>query len=284
MSLQSGLLEAARKWVRPGWRAGLLTGVLYGALRLLAPRRRMALSNMAIAFPGSTPAWRKKNLSRVYRHFAASLTEYLVVQNAPALVDGWFVASSGLEWLSGQASVGKGAVLLMAHFGSWELMAAWLGRRGFDLYGVIQEPEDIDLAELIEKYRRNIGGKPIPKRSMLTEPVRRLREGAMVVLAGDLHWGGNGALSLSFFGKECGTAGGPASFAIMAGVPLVPVAATRLGPFKYRIDIGPPIEQPPEGSRETRVVAMTREANRWIEGLIRKAPEQWLWMHRRWRD
>jgi KDO2-lipid IV(A) lauroyltransferase len=212
------------------------------------------------------------------------LAEYLVVQNDPAQVDDWFVASSGLEWLQKQASIGKGAVILMVHFGSWELMSAWLGRRGFPLYAVIQEPDDGDLAKLIEKYRRNIGGKPIPKRSMLTEPVKRLREGAMVVLAGDQNWRGKGALRLPFFGKECGTAGGPAAFSIMAEVPLLPVAVTRLGPFKYRIDIGPPIVQPLEGSREAKVMAMTREANSWIEELIRKAPEQWLWMHRRWRD
>jgi KDO2-lipid IV(A) lauroyltransferase len=284
MSLQSGTLEAVRNWVRPGWRANLLTAVLRVALWVIAPRGKVALQNMEIAFPGSTPSWRRKNLSRVYHHFAASLAEYLVVQNDPAQVDDWFVASSGLEWLQKQASIGKGAVILMVHFGSWELMSAWLGRRGFPLYAVIQEPDDGDLAKLIEKYRRNIGGKPIPKRSMLTEPVKRLREGAMVVLAGDQNWRGKGALRLPFFGKECGTAGGPAAFSIMAEVPLLPVAVTRLGPFKYRIDIGPPIVQPLEGSREAKVMAMTREANSWIEELIRKAPEQWLWMHRRWRD
>ncbi|HPA58951.1 MAG TPA: lysophospholipid acyltransferase family protein [Synergistales bacterium] len=284
MSLQAHALEAVRKWIRPGWRADLVSGVLYGSLRVVAPRREVALRNMEIAFPESSPSWRRENLSRVYRHFAASLAEYLVVQNAPSLVDEWFIQSYGLEWLQKQASRGKGAVILMAHFGSWELMAAWLARRGFPIYGIIKDPDDRDLAELIEKYRRNIGGRPISKQFTLKEPVRRLRDGGMVVIAGDQNWGGNGALRIPFFGKECKTPGGPAAFAIMAEVPLIPVAATRLGSFRYRIDIGPPIDEPCVGTREEKMLTMTREASLWTERVIRKAPEQWLWMHRRWRD
>ena len=284
MSLQAHALEAVRKWIRPGWRAALASGVLYGLLRVVAPRRKVALGNMEIAFPKSSPSWRRENLSRVYRHFAASLAEYLVVQNDPSLVDKWFIDSSGLEWLREQASEGRGAVILMAHFGSWELMAAWLARRGFPIYGIIKDPDDRDLAELIEKYRRNIGGRPISKQSALKEPVRRLREGGMVVIAGDQNWGGKGALRIPFFGKDCQTAGGPAAFAIMAEVPLIPVAATRLGSFRYRIDIGPPIDEPGDGTREEKMLIMTREASLWTERMIRKAPEQGLWMHRRWRD
>ncbi len=284
MSLQARVLDGIRKWIRPGWRASLVSGSVYAILCVIRPRRSVAIANMETAFPDSTPAWRRKNLSRVYRHFASILAEYLAVQNDPSIVLKWFVECEGKEYLDRQISAGKGAVLLMSHFGNWELMAAWLVQNGFPVYGVIQNPSDPGLAELIDRYRKNIGGKPIPKRFMLREPVKRLKEGKMVVVAGDQNWGGRGALRIPFFGKECGTASGPASFAILADVPLVPVAAFRLGSFSYRMEIGPPINEPPSGTREEKVLEMTSAANRWTESIIKKAPEQWLWMHRRWRN
>ncbi|MDO9508562.1 MAG: lysophospholipid acyltransferase family protein [Thermovirgaceae bacterium] len=284
MSLQARVLDGIRKWIRPGWRASFVTGSVYALLRIVRPRRSVALANMEIAFPGSTSGWRRETLSRVYRHFASILAEYLVVQNDPSMVLEWFTGCEGKDHLDRQLSEGKGAVLLMSHFGNWELMAAWLVQNGFPIYGVIQNPSDPGLAELIDRYRKNIGGEPIPKQFMLREPVKRLKEGKMVVVAGDQSWGGRGALRIPFFGKECGTAGGPAGFSLLAGVPLIPVAAFRLGPFSYRIEIGPPIDEPALGTREDKVLEMTIAANRWTESIIKRAPEQWLWMHRRWRD
>lgn len=284
MSLQAGLLDGIRKWIRPGWRASFVTGFVYSLLRIIRPRESVALANMEVAFPDSDPAWRRKNLSKVYLHFSSILSEYLVAQNEPAKVLDWFIECRGKDYLDRQLLSRKGAVLLMSHFGNWELMAAWLVQNGFPVYGVIQNPSDTGLAELIDRYRKNIGGKPIPKRFMLREPVKRLREGNMVVVAGDQNWGGRGALRIPFFGKDCGTAGGPAGFALIAEVPLVPVAAFRLAPFRYRMEIGPPIEEPSYGTREEKVLEMTIAANQWTESIIKRAPEQWLWMHRRWRD
>lgn len=239
---------------------------------------------MEVAFPNSDSAWRRRILSEVYLHFASILSEYLAVQNAPAQVLEWFVGCEGKEYLDRQVSSCKGAVLLMSHFGNWELMAAWLAQNGFPVYGIIRNPSNQGLAELIDGYRKNIGGKPIPKQFMLREPVKRLKEGKMVVMAGDQNWAGRGALRVPFFGKECGTASGPAGFALLADVPLIPVAAFRLGSFSYRMEIGPPIGEPSRGTREEKVLKMTIAANRWTENIIKRAPEQWLWMHRRWRD
>ena len=261
-----------------------MTGCVYALLKMIRPRAGVALANMELAFPDSDPAWRRSTLSKVYLHFSSILSEYLVVQNDPAQVLKWFIGCEGKEYLDSQISSRKGAVLLMSHFGNWELMAAWLAQNGFPVYGVIQNPGDPGLAELIDRYRKNIGGKPIPKQFMLREPVKRLKEGKMVVVAGDQNWGGRGALRIPFFGKVCGTASGPAGFALLAEVPLIPVVAFRLGPFCYRMEIGPPIGEPPVGTREEKVLKMTIAANQWTESIIKKAPEQWLWMHRRWRD
>lgn len=284
MSLQAELLDCIRRWIRPGWRASFATAFVYALLRVIRPRRSVALDNMEIAFPESSESWRRDNLSRVYLHFASILSEYLVVQNDPSRVIEWFEECEGKHYLDRQIAEGRGAVLLMSHFGNWELMAAWLAKKGYPVYGVIQTPSDPGLAELIDRYRKNIGGTPIPKQFMLLEPVKRLREGKMVVMAGDQYWRGRGALRIPFFGKECGTAGGPAGFSLVAGVPLIPVVAFRLGSFRYRLEIGPPIEEPTCATRSEKVLEMSLAANRWTESIIKKAPEQWLWMHRRWRD
>ena len=283
MSWKVCVLEGFRKSIRPGWRAKLSAGFIYSVLSAVRPRKQVALDNLKTAFPQSGEAWRNDMLKKIYSHFSWITVEYLAAQNDLNKVDDWFVECEGKEHLDELLAQGRGAVLLMAHLGNWELMGAWLVRQGYPVYAVVRDPDEPDLAALTVQYRENIGVHPIPKEGILKEPVRQLKKGNMVVVAGDQNWGRHG-LQVPFFDKVCGTAGGPAAFGLLSGTPVVPVAAIRKGPFRYAMKILPPLEVPPEGKRDEKVLAMTTEANRVIEDLIRQTPEQWLWMHRRWRD
>lgn len=266
----------------PGPRADVTAWVLSMLLKTIGPRKDVALQNMAIAFPDWDLSTRKRVLSKTYEHFVWILVEYLAGQNAPSSVLDWFVGTNGREWLDRAMEEKTGAVLLFGHFGNWELLAGWLSFSGYPLDAMVREHDDPDLRELVNAYRKNMGMGSIPKDSM-REPVKRLKRGRFVGVAGDQNWGRMG-IDAPFFGHNCSTAPGPAAYALLSGAPLIPIAAYRLGPFRYRFEAQEPIRVPDGGSKDAKIRQMTLEANRALEKMIRRAPEQWLWMHRRWRN
>ncbi len=282
LTWQCGLLEGLRRFLAPGPRARFTASVLSGLLRVYGPRKEVALTNMAITFPEWDIAERKKLLRRVYRHFAWILVEYLATLNDPASVLEWFVETEGKKLLDEAAESKKGAVLLFGHFGNWELLGGWLAFSGYPIDAMVREPENPELRDLLESYRSRMGMGTIGKDSS-REPIKRLKHGRFVGIAGDQHWGKMG-IDVPFFGRDCSTAPGPAAYALLSGAPMIPIVAYRLAPFRYRFEAQEPIGVPEEGSREEKIRRMTIEANIALERMIRRAPEQWLWMHRRWRD
>jgi KDO2-lipid IV(A) lauroyltransferase len=237
---------------------------------------------MALAFPEWTPSKRKKTLRGVYRHYAWILVEYLATLNDPPSVRDWFVKAEGKQFLDEALTKKRGAVLLFGHFGNWELLGGWLAFSGYPIDAMVREPDDPDLQGFLESYRNTMGMGTIGKDS-LREPIKRLKQGRFVGIAGDQHWGNMG-IDVPFFGRSCSTAPGPAAYALLSGAPLIPIAAYRLGPFRYFFEAQKPIEVPKTGSRDEKIREMTFESNRALEKMIRRAPEQWLWMHRRWRE
>ena len=282
LTWQCGLLEGLRRFLAPGPRARLTACVLTSFLRVYGPRKEIALANMAIAFPEWDLTERKKLLCQVYRHFAWILVEYLATLNNPALVLEWFVETEGKKILDEAVESKRGAVLLFGHFGNWELLGGWLAFSGYPIDAMVREPEQPELRGLLENYRSRMGMGTISK-DFSREPIKRLKQGRFVGIAGDQHWGHMG-INVPFFGRGCSTAPGPAAYALLSGVPLIPIAAYRIGPFHYRFEAREPIGVPEEGPRDEKIRRMTIEANRSLEKMIRRAPEQWLWMHRRWRD
>lgn len=266
----------------PGIRAGAAAHVLSFLLSAYGPRRDVALGNMAVAFPTWSPSRRKKTLRQTYRHFAWILVEYLTAMNEPSSVLEWFVETEGKHYLDEAAEKKQGAVLLFGHFGNWELLGGWLAFSGYPIDAVIREPDDPEFRDLMQSYRHTMGMGTIVKKS-LREPLKRLKQGRFVGIAGDQHWGDMG-IEVPFFDRPCSTASGPAAYALLSGAPLIPIAAYRLGPFRYRFEAQKPVDVPESGSRDDKIREMTMESNKALERMIRRAPEQWLWMHRRWRE
>lgn len=266
----------------PGIRARTVAGVLSVLLAAYGPRRDVALANMALVFPGWEPSKRKQVLRRVYRHYAWILVEYLATLNDPPSVLKWFVKTEGKEFLDETVAKKNGAVLLFGHFGNWELLGGWLAFSGYPIDAMVREPDNSELRDLLQSYRNIMGMGTIAKDS-LREPLKRLKQGRFVGIAGDQHWGSMG-IDVPFFGRSCSTASGPAAYALLSGAPLIPIAAYRLGPFRYCFEAQKPVKIPASGSRDEKIREMTAECNRALEKMIRRAPEQWLWMHRRWRD
>ncbi len=282
MGWKKTVINAIARFSAPGWRAKALAGFLKFALSSTRPRQREALANLALAYPGSDEAFREKILREVYGHLAWMTAEYLALQRDPPQSLSWVHRVTGEEFLSEALEKGKGAIILTGHLGNWELLAAWLCQRGYPLTAIVRDPDDDDYRQTILDFRTRVGLKTLPKTANMKAAVDLLRKGGFLGILSDQLAGCNEGLPVPFMGHSAYTFAGAASLGILAGCPILPVFSFREAPFHHRVEIDAPIPFPEGKDRKERVLELTRRCNQAIENAIRRAPGQWLWLHRRW--
>jgi KDO2-lipid IV(A) lauroyltransferase len=177
-----------------------------------------------------------------------------------------------------------GIIGLTGHFGNWEYSAHWMSQNGFPLTAVGRDQEDEALNEQIVAIREQWGTKNVPRSRYANKTlIAALKEGRVLGLLSDQNAGRNG-LFVPFFGEWASTFRGPAVFALKLRCPVIPVFNVRLPDDTYKLIIGPEIELIRDEDREYEIWASTYRMQRYIEALLTKYPEQWMWLHRRWKS
>lgn len=262
-------------------RFGLWVGARLGDLAWAAlPRRRdVALENLARAFPERSPA----ELARIgrdsFRHLGMNFTESCVFFFRPPARLLSRVSVDGLQNLEAADQQGRGMILLTAHFGNWELLAASHALTRFPL-SVVMRPLDSPLFDsIVARFRMRSGVELITKRRALPDIVDALRRRRMVGILLDQNASRREGVFVPFFGVPASTSKGMALIALRTGAPVLPVFIRRRPDGRHVVDAGAPVPVPPDGD----VVAFTAAFNEAIETAIRRAPDQWFWLHRRWK-
>ena len=286
MKAAAWALEGLRLFTRQGWRASCAASLLRGGLKLFAPRGKMILSNLALAYPESTNAWRVQIRRRLYDHLGWMATDLLTLQRDPAQALSWIEEVRNPSYVDECLVKGKGVLLLSGHYGNWELLAAWHAQRLkkkelHNFYIVSQNVRDQDIDRLIARYRGNAGIKLLPKQTSTLEIVKLLKDGAHVATLADISWGGG--LVLPFMGRPCTNTIGPAVLGVLASVSIVPVTIYRKAPFRHEVVFFPPLQVPEEADRRVKIELLTREINSALEKMIAPRPELWFWLHNRWK-
>ena len=222
----------------------------------------------------------------MYDNIAWTITEILALQRDPSQIFGWVKAVGHPEIADDLMDSKRGAVFLSGHFGNWEIMAAWYGqytkKRGHQMYVVTQPIHDRDISEYIDSVRNHIGFDVLPSDYSVQKYARLLKAGNHIALLNDV--AGTGKMIVPFMGHDATNMPGPAIMAMLSGVPIIPVCIYRNAPFQHEVEFFPPIEMPdPELPREERLRRIILECNIAIERFIRKRPELWFWLHKRWR-
>ena len=212
-------------------------------------------------------------------HLASTALEVLYfLKEGPPWLERIFVRVEGREYLPPR---GKGHIFLSAHLGNWELMGAWLCQHGYPLLAVEKPQPDALVSRVLERLRRRAGIQLVSKDLRDFRPLlRALRGGTSVGLIADQHAGHRG-LPARFFHRRTSTFLGPVHLAYALRQPLHPVFAIREAPGRLFVLMLPPLEVP--GNPRDPVPGL-EAYNRILEQVIRRYPEQWLWLHRRWRD
>ena len=265
-------------------RAAVALGAAAGWLAwYLVPRhRRAALEHLAIAFPDRDPSWRTRVGRASFANLGRSALELVAVDRADLSRAVQFDPGS-LEALAGAHAEGRGVVAIACHLDNWELLARRVAAEGLPVATVAREAQDPRLTALIERSRASTGivslwrNDPGAGRAF----VRQLRSGAIVAALIDQDTEVAGHF-LPFFGREAFTPRAPADLAVRLGAAVVFARIRRVAPAVHRISVSR-MAVPASGDREADPLALTAAVTAAIEEEVRAHPEQWVWMHARWR-
>ena len=177
---------------------------------------------------------------------------------------------------------GKGVLALTAHLGNWELLTIIAAMIQFPLNIVVRPLDFIPLDHFIFNLRTRFGGKIIPKQRSIRTIIRSLDRGEMVALLMDQNVDWYEGVFVNFMGHRACTNKGLALLALKTGAPVVPVFMIR-EKSGLRAEFGPEVVTVKTGDRQKDIEINTQEYNRVIENFVRRYPEQWFWIHQRWK-
>lgn len=253
---------------------------------ILRIRRRVALDNLQQAFPQKA---REEVLAlgrRNYENFGMMMMEYLRLPRlSPTELDDLVRFRSPADEQLWQQTLaeGRGAICMTGHFGNWEYMGAMVARR-FPMVFLYQAQNNPYADRLIRRTRESLGMASIPRGSALKGILKALREKKFVAVLADQDAGQSG-LFVDFLGRPASTARGPAAFVLRSGAPILFVVAVRQAGGRHlveteclRFD-----DLPENWTEEEKIRAVTESWSAVLEGFIRRHPDHWFWMHRRWK-
>jgi KDO2-lipid IV(A) lauroyltransferase len=249
---------------------------------LLPRQRRLARTHLAIAFPGRSARERDRIGRASFANLGlatleAARADRLDIRRVVEL------SADGEELLRNEQAGGKGVILVTGHIGSWELFARRIAVLGFPCGTVAKEAQDPRLTALLERTRAAAGlrvfwrGDPMSARQIL----RFLRGGGMLGFLIDQDTRVAGYL-VPFFGRPAFTPRAAGDLAVRLQAPMLFACAHRVASGLHRMVVRR-IDVERTGDRERDSLALTAAATREIEDEIRKRPDEWVWMHPRWR-
>jgi KDO2-lipid IV(A) lauroyltransferase len=265
--------------------AALRTGVILGdiAFGIIRMRRKVVLRNLRLAFPEKSESELVRIARDVYRHAGMSFVEMLRLPLSGRDGISGRVEFEGLEHLDELVSSGRGAVMVGAHFGSWELMGAALCRKGYPLDVLAFRQHNEFFNKMLDSYRYSAGIGLIRLELALRTGLKALKRGRFVAFLADQDAGRRDGMFVDFFGRPASTNKGPAVFALKTGAAVIAGFCVRQQSSEKHRVIFVPVKYEQSGDYETDVGRITAECSRLIERYVREYPSEWFWFHKRWK-
>jgi KDO2-lipid IV(A) lauroyltransferase len=263
-------------------RAGQAVGAL--ACAVLPHLRRHAEINLRLAFPDLDESERERIRHGVFRNLGRLLGEVSQFPRLNRENISSIVTYEGLENYLSAVAEARGVILLTGHIGAWELSVYAHSIYGHPMSFLARRIDNPLVERLAESYRARYGNRSINKIGSVREVLKTLKSGGVVGILADLNTSREEGVFCDFFGvKACATAG-VATLALRTGAVVLPGyliwdEKARI----HRLHFEPPIETINTGNQKEDVIANTARYAKVLESIIRRHPDQWLWIHRRWR-
>ncbi|HEX4322438.1 MAG TPA: lysophospholipid acyltransferase family protein [Acidobacteriaceae bacterium] len=269
--------------------ARLLGAGVGRAVYLLLPRlRRTGMRNLAVAFPEMPVKDRQQILKGTYRSLGWQLAEFCRMERYTRANTAEWIRYEGLEHFEAAEALGKGVLILTGHLGAWELSSFYHSLMGHPMGMVIRRLDNRRLDEFVNRIRCRHGNRVNHKDDFARGLLVAMRRGESVGILMDTNMTPPQGVFVDFFGKAACTASGLARVALKTGAAVLPgflvwEAAERGGKGAYVLHFGERVEFEATGDAESDIVALTQKCTSVIEAWVRRYPEQWLWIHRRWK-
>ena len=260
--------------------AGALVGLM--AYAADANHRRIAYENVTSAFPGRSPLEHRRIVRGAFQHFGRLLFELLKFSTLSPDAMLKRVEFEGEDRVRAAYAHGKGVLFVTGHFGYWELQAMVHALRLPPMAVMARALDNPSLNGLLERIRTRTGNSVIYRRGTIRRAMRQLQAGEGVGVLIDQHILGRDAIYVDFFNRPAATTSAVAALALRTGARVVPLFALPLGGGRFRMIYEHPVEPPAESSQHP-LREFTQRCTDVLETYVRRNPELWLWMHRRWR-
>jgi KDO2-lipid IV(A) lauroyltransferase len=253
------------------------------AFALASGPRHRAIEHLTMVYGDQkSPAEIKELARRVFIHFATAAADFVRI---PVIIKqgiNRLVSASGIEHLDRAFATGDGLLMITCHFGNWEILGAWLAQNGYPMSVVGTSLFDPRLDRILVETRNRAGYTNITRGKGTREIIRTLKKGEAVGMLIDQDTKADGVF-VDFFGRPAYTPTGPVVLARRLNLPIIPIFAYLKDDFTYQVECLPPLDLVKTENEDSDIRINTQKCSDAYEAMIRRFPEQWVWMHKRWK-
>jgi KDO2-lipid IV(A) lauroyltransferase len=277
-------LAGSLGWMPRGLARLLAGGLAWTVYRGMGRLRRVGLRNLQLARPELSAEDCDRILRGVYRHLGWQLVEFCRMPRYTAKnTQGW-IRTEGLEHYTAAQARGKGVLVLTGHLGAWELSSFYHSLMGYPMGMVIRRLDNRRLDDFVNGIRCLHGNRVLPKDDFARCLLTAMRAGDTVGILMDTNMTPPQGVFVNFFGRPACTASGLARVALKTGAAVLPgFLLWEPDERQYVLHFGPELVFAHTGNAEADILAATQQCNDVLEAWIRRYPDQWLWIHRRWK-
>lgn len=259
---------------------GRFAGWVFGYV--IRHHRKDAVDALTRSFPEKSPGEIRGIVHRMYLNFGMNLAELARLPRMSKEDLLQLAMLENVEYVRDALKGGKGAIALAAHMGNWDLVVTMWPVLGFPITIITKDIKNKGLNEFWMDLRSRFGLKFVPAHNSYRHCIRALRGNEMVGFILDQNMIREEGIFVDFFGRPACTSPGLAYMSAQSGAPVVPVMMIRHEEGRHTIRFLPAVEPPPDREPET-IRAYTQRYTGILEDMIRQYPDQWIWLHRRWR-
>lgn len=260
--------------------ASLLAGFFF---YLFPIRKKTVLENLTLCFP----EYKSKEINRIafntYKSFCITFIEILCMPSLSKEEISSLVNYSNINFVKEKYEEEKGVILLSAHFGNWEFTAASAAASlDIPFHIIIKEQRNPYVTEWMNKARTKWGNGIVPLGISVRHILKAILEKKIVAMVADQR-GPSDGIRVNFFGRPVAIYAGPAMLALKTKSPLLISIPVRQKDYTYKAIVEEiSVDNLPENEEE-KIIELSQRHTDYLEKFIRKYPEQWLWMHKRWK-
>lgn len=249
-------------------------------------QRKIALDSLSIAFGKEKSAQEIENIAKdCFRYMAKSAAELMFFFDKPQALRK-LVQIQGRENIDKALAVGRGVILVSAHFGNFPLLLGRLAMEGYKVGGIMKPMHDAGMEKIFLKKRKKFGVRTIysqPRSECVSNSINALRNNELVFIPIDQNFG-TGGVFVNFFGEKAATATGPVILAQRTKAALIPCFIIRQPDDQHKIIFEAELKLEEGEDAQSVILVNIQKLTGIIESYIRRYPAEWGWIHRRWKS